>query len=142
MSDDDPAVNRFRELISEFKRPYVNELERSSESSQDPGILQECTDQIDTLFRILTMLVVAGGNNTSNDVSVNSVFNVFEKNGVFAELRKNSALRKPFLRVLQIDLKMYPFTIDTGHIRTLEKRHVESHQRDEPPNLEETVRVD
>lgn len=142
-------IQGFRAILNQFKRPYIERLEEyTSPETGGPGNedpltqdelqhvsrVQEVLDKLDFLYSILEAAIKNGGENTNPDLDARAVSSIFEKNGMFAALRENSALRDELLKCLIIDLKVYPFTLNTKLINAFIQKGVDTHQREYVPN--------
>ncbi len=126
----DQQVARFRTLLNEFKTPYIRQLEASGgteEERQDLNKINTILSQLDKLFDILKSAIE--GAESSNDLE-RAICAVFERNNVnLRELKSDPALKDELLRVLVLDLKTYPLTINRNLITTFQAKHVPSYQR-------------
>lgn len=133
-------LQKFRLTLNDFKRPYIERLEdyKSSSNDEEPlaesdiqhmGLIKEALKQIDMLYLILEG-AIRNGANTRPDLEAKAVCSVFEKNGTFEEIRKNPALKEEFLKYLKLDLKIYPFTLNTKLINSFMRNGVVDHQKD------------
>lgn len=139
MVDADAVVENFRRTINEFKTPLLGKLEENSDDTQNVERINDTLKTLDTLYSVVKRELEAGvkqqkgGGDTLDE---KAALSVFEKRGLFEAARSDPAVREKLLHALEVDLKMYPFTRSTEHIKNLEKENVESHQREIVPNLE------
>lgn len=122
---------RFRALINDFKLPYIRRLEMKGsdeEDTQDLEKVNKIVGQLDKLYSIIKEAILNGGKNQNPDEIARAVCAVFERNGNFNDLRQSPELKDEFLRVLRLDLKTYPLTVNRQLIDTFEKKHVPSYQ--------------
>jgi hypothetical protein len=127
----DERVARFRALINDFKLPYIRRLEmkeNTEEETQDLEKINRIVGQLDTLYEIIKAAILNGGQNQKPDEIARAVCAVFERNGNFNDLRHSPELKDEFLRVLRLDLKTYPLTVNRQLIDIFEKKHVPSYQ--------------
>jgi hypothetical protein len=130
----DEQVARFRTLLNEFKAPYIRQLEAAGgteEERQDIDRINKVLSQLDKLFDILKAAIE--GAESSNDLE-RAICAVFERNNVnLRNLKAEPALKDELMRVLVLDLKTYPLTIDRKLITTFQAKHVPSFQRQIQP---------
>jgi hypothetical protein len=139
----DQTIQTFRELLNSFKRPFIENLEeykpRTKSDDDDPLTedelqqnerILEVLSKLDLLYLILYAAIQNLGVNTRKDIESVSVCKLFEKNGIFEKLRREPSLKDKMLHYLQLDLKVYPFTLNTKLINSFTKHGIETHQRD------------
>jgi hypothetical protein len=136
------AIQAFRAGINEFKKPYIEKLESYQKKTNDDddalededvqymGRVHDVLEKLDALYLILEGAIRNGGKNTRPDEEAKSVCAYFDKNGSFSKLREDNTLKDEFLKYLKIDLKVFPFTLNTKLINSFVKNNIESHQRD------------
>lgn len=140
-SEDDSAIQRFRTSLNDFKRPFIERLEEyesetgeedamNDDDIQNVGRIKEALNQIDMLYLILEAAIKNNGTNQRPEMEAKAVCSVFEKNGAFTDIRRNPALKDEFLKYLKLDLKIFPFTLNTRLINSFMRNSVEPHQRD------------
>jgi hypothetical protein len=134
-------VNKFRDSLNGFKRPYIERLEEYQPKTgdddpmdesdiQNVGLIKDALKQIDMLYLILEAALRNNGTNQRPDLEAKAVCSVFEKNGSFAEIRRDPSLKEEFLKYLKLDLKVFPFTLNTRLIDSFMRNGVEPHQRE------------
>ncbi len=134
------TVEKFEEALNELKAPVLNatEVDPSTEKTdpnagQDMGVLKNVENQLDSLHGGVKSLlenngVVQGG----GGLDMHSLFQVFERKGIFTALKQNPALKPLLLRSLHLILKEYPFTRSIKHIHKI--RGTPSYQIEIIPN--------
>lgn len=120
MGGEDPVIQRFRALLNEFKRPYIERV-----STQSTGDMEGIFSNIDSLYFTMKPIIEQGGSIPQN---ADKAVVVFEKQGVLPALRNNPSLKPALLRYLTLDLHTYPYTLNPTHISKLAEANVESHQ--------------
>jgi hypothetical protein len=136
------TVQRFREILNDFKVPYLLKLEEepllSDTDIQDMDQVNQMLREFDVLYRILRTKIQDPNRAEGGDMATKAVLSVFERAGIFNALRKagSPSLKEDLLYALDLDLKTYPFTRSARHIGVLEHNNVESFQRKIVPNLE------
>lgn len=136
-AQDKVVIANMRSLINEFKKPYLVEHstteDKSDDEVQDGGHMQDVAsemkdtkDHIDTLYRILVEVINANGviPNTS-DMTKKAVYSVFEKNGIFPALRVRPSLKDDLLYFAKLDMRTYPYTLNTHHITVLADKKIQ-----------------
>ena len=119
-------TDKFRKLLNDFKRPIL-EQDGGGDAEQSLEHIDDALKSLDRLHAILSEAINAGGNVTpSNDIEKRAVWAVFEKEGIFPALREDPSLKEELLRILNLYLKTYPYTISTTHINQLAANKVES----------------
>lgn len=139
-----PIVQKFRRILNEFKRPYIEKTEEfaenggmSGEGRQDVGVLEEIFKNIETLYYVLEPILRNGGKTEGiQDIHIRSILQPFEVKGIFPALRADPTLKEELLRCIHLELRMYPYTLNTKHVRELAENQVESHQTEIIPNRE------
>ncbi len=116
----EPVIQRFRALLNEFKRPYIERV-----TTQSTGDMEDTFSNIDSLYFIMKPILEAGGVLPPN---VDKSVLVFERQGILPSLRNDPSLKSPLLRYLTLDLHTYPYTLNPIHISKLVEANVESHQ--------------
>ena len=136
------AIQTFRGGINDFKRSYIEKLEdyqKKTKDEDDPlaeddvqymGRVHDVLEKLDALYLILEAAIRNGGKNVRPDEESKAVCAFFEKNGSFSKLREDATLKDEFLKYLKIDLKVFPFTLNTKLINSFVKNNIETHQRD------------
>ena len=132
MADEEHLVlGKFRTLLNQFKRPYIESTDAPDNDDQTLDTLNGVFNTLQNLYNIIYPIIQSQGaipDTLRSDAQKMTIISVFDKEGILAALRGNSALKEPFLRYLKLDLLVYPYTLNTGHIDMLSQRHVESHQ--------------
>ena len=127
MSDDE-IVGQFEEIVGELKKPFLNATEVSAmeggseeaESEQDVSILPEIERRLDTLCGAIRQLVNSNGAVAeNNNLDMQSLYDLFERKGIFTALKKNPGLKERYLESANTILKQYPFTRNIKHVRKL-----------------------
>jgi hypothetical protein len=136
------AIQVFRGGINDFKRSYIEKLEDYQTKTKDEddalenedvqymGRVHDVLEKLDALYLILEAAIRNGGKNARSDEEAKAVCAFFEKNGSFSKLREDTTLKDEFLKYLKIDLKVFPFTLNTKLINSFVKNNIETHQRD------------
>ncbi len=133
--EDHEVLSRFRNLLNDFKRPYLQGTEapvpNEERADQTLQSLETIFENIHRLYLLLKEVVEAGGR-VPETVAKNSekapIVRVFEEQGILPALRAQSSLKEPMLRYLALDLETYPYTLNPKHISVLAKYDIDSHQ--------------
>ena len=141
------GLQKFRKTLIQLKRPYIEQLEEYDENagsmgtidSEDPlsGVELQHLDRIqrvlytfNKLYEIIEYILQTA--NTSNalqtaDLDSGAVIQLFEKNGVLETVRTFPSLAEDMRKYLRIELKLYPFTLNTKLVNSFLKYDVEPH---------------
>jgi hypothetical protein len=120
------TTDKFRELLNDFKRPIL-EQDGGGDAEQSLEHIDQVLKSLDRLHAILADAINAGGNMPpSDDMERRAVCAVFEKEGVLPALRADPSLKEELLRILNLYLKTYPYTISTTHMKQLAANKVDS----------------
>ena len=127
--DKDNAIQKFRNLLNEYKRPYIAETLKKEEYSQDTAKLGKIRREFDTLYGILLSEIkpVQSGGSLPNLLDPNTrnlILRSFETRGGLDYMKKHPDSRKEFKHFLDQDLKRFPFTISVDQIDKLQKDNV------------------
>jgi hypothetical protein len=136
-------VQKFRASLNDFKRPYIERLEEYEPEAgdeepmgegdiQNVALIRDALNRMDLLYLILEAAIRNNGTNQRPDLEAKAVCSVFEKNGSFADIRRDPNLKEEFLKYLKLDLKVFPFTLNTRLIDSFMRNGVEPHQREGP----------
>lgn len=125
---DEEVVKKFEETLNELKAPVLNatELDPSTEENdpnagQDMGVLKNVETQLDSLHGGVKSLLENNGTvQSGGSLDMHSLFQVFERKGIFTALKQNPALKPVLLRSLHLILKEYPFTRSIQHIHKIQ----------------------
>lgn len=130
MSDEQVSetVRKFEETLNELKKPYLNatELDPSVEESdpnagQDMSVLTDVEKALDGLHGGVKELIDANGTvQEGGSLDKHSLYQLFERKGIFTALKGIPALKPMLLRSLHLMLKEYPFTRSIKHIYKLQ----------------------
>lgn len=127
MSDDE-IVAQFEEIVGELKKPFLNATEVSTmdggseeaNSEQDVSILPEIERRLDTLCGAIRQLIHSNGSvQENNNLDMQSLYDLFERKGIFTALKSNPGLKERYLESANTILKQYPFTRNIKHVRKL-----------------------
>ena len=129
--DEATVVANLRDTINKFKTPYLSEHLGGGQRGGDHSIqdveeeMKDVRHHIDNLYQIITEVIRANGvvPNT-NDMTKKGVYSVFEKNGIFPALRANPELKDKLLYYAKLDLRTYPYTLNSHHITILAEKGV------------------
>ena len=121
------TVEKFEETLNELKKPYLNatELDPSNEESdpnagQDMAVLTQVENHLDNLHGGIKELIDNNGEvQAGGGLDKHSLYDLFERKGIFTALKKNPELKSVLLRSLHLILKEYPFTRSIKHIHKL-----------------------
>jgi hypothetical protein len=121
-------IKKFEETLNELKKPYLNatEVEPSVEQSdpnagQDMSILTEVEQKLDSLHGGIKELIDNNGTvQEGGSLDKHSLYQLFERRGIFTALKENPALKSMLLQSLHLILKEYPFTRSIKHIYKLQ----------------------
>ena len=123
------TIEDMRKLFNEFKMPYLTEHDPVNDDTNDniqnvgEGI-QDARDQINQLYLIVKELIESNAV-VPEDPKKRAVYRVFEKEGIFSQLKAHPELKNEMLYYAKLDLYTYPFTINPKHINTLVKNRIE-----------------
>ena len=146
----DEALQKFRDVLNEFKRPYIESLEEyqpigppdedaplTTEELQQNDRIQDVLGRLDMLYTIIEAIIKADGNApvAGADLDARAVWSALDKRAGLGALRATPALKEEFLDALHTDIKLYPFTLNKKLIDTFEKQKVETYQREIVPNV-------
>ena len=137
MEEENQVISKFRNLLNQFKRPYIEMTNApapaSPDMTQDVSKLNDIFENIHNLYMLLRPILAAGGQvppHVQADADTMAIVAVFEKEGVLPALRATPSLKDAMLRFLTLDLETYPYTLNPGHITVLDKAATKSHQND------------
>jgi len=126
----DPIAN-LRDTINKFKTPYLSEHLGGGQRGGDHSIqdveeeMKDVRHHIDNLYQILAEVIRANGVvPPTTDMTKKAVYSVFEKNGVFPALRADPSLKDKMLYYANLDMRTYPYTLNTGHITILAEKGI------------------
>lgn len=123
----------FRELLNDFKTPYLLKLEEepliATSNIQDMDQVEQMLKELDLLHRILKRRLLSPDTKSTEDIHTKAVLSVFEKAGIFSAVQKDPDVKEDLIYALDLELKTYPFTRSLRHVDTLERNNVESYQR-------------
>lgn len=135
MEQENRVISKFRNLLNQFKRPYIEMTNApapaSPDTTQDVGKLNDIFENIHNLYMLLRPILASGGQvppHVQADADTMAIVAVFEKEGVLPALRAIPSLKDAMLRFLTLDLETYPYTLNPGHIQALEDHATESYQ--------------
>lgn len=131
MQDTAHILGKFRSLLNQFKRPYIDSTDSPTKDKQSLDTLDGVFDMMQTLHNIIYPVISDNGNipeSIKSDMKRMTIISVFDREGILSALRSNAELKAPLLRYLKLDLLVYPYTLNTGHIDMLANNHIESHQ--------------
>jgi hypothetical protein len=122
------TVQKFEETLNELKTPVLNatELDPSTgdndpNAGQDMAVLKNVEKQLDSLHGGVKSLLENNGDvQAGGSLDMHSLFQVFERKGIFTALKENPALKPILLRSLHLILKEYPFTRSVKHIHKIQ----------------------
>jgi hypothetical protein len=143
--EEEEALGAFKSALNTFKKPILENITTNTNNKmQDTVLLQEeVLRRMDELYTTLDRIIkrVApqsqqGGAAIPSDIEA-KLESILLKQGGLETLKKHPELRDQFLRALDVHLRMYPFTIDTGLISQFERDRLPSAQRVIIPNEEE-----
>ena len=147
MSEEDPAIEQFRTLLNEYKRPYIQQTIDNEEYSQDVAKLNDILKEFDDLYTVLYKEInpasVGGGYPLAriNENTKNLIIESFKNRGGFTYMMNHPESRPLFKHYLDQDLKRYPFTMKPKQIDAFIKDHVGAFDAEIMPN-EDTERFD
>jgi len=127
----DPIAN-LRDTINKFKAPYLSEHLGGGGQIGGKHSIQDVEEEmndvrhhIDNLYQIITEVIRANGVVPStDDITKKAVYSVFEKNGVFPALRADPSLKDKMLYYANLDMRIYPYTLNSHHITILAEKGV------------------
>ena len=126
MSDDE-TIRNFEDTVNQLKTPYLNATEPSqdsdgaTEADQDMSILPKIESQLDVLHGGIRELIENNGEaQAGGGLDKESLYQLFERRGIFTALKNNPGLKPQLLRSLHLMLKEYPFTRSPQHIHKVE----------------------
>ena len=131
MEETNQVLSKFRTLLNQFKRPYIESTDSPDNEDQTLDTLNGVFDTLQSLYNIIFPVLNSQGNvpdTIRSDIPKMTIISVFERDGILDALRQNGDLKAPLLRYLKLDLLVYPYTLNTGHIDMLSRKQIESHQ--------------
>jgi hypothetical protein len=139
------ALDAFKSALNTFKKPILENITTNTNNKmQDTDLLQEqVLERMDELHAALRKIVMRAAPRGQDDGAQISSYieakleTLLLKQGGLAFLKEHPELRDQFLRALDVHLRMYPFTVNTGLIDQFERSHTSSSQRVIIPNEEE-----
>lgn len=131
-ADEQVVIARFRNLLNQFKRPYIELTDRPSEhASQTIDTLDKVCENLYRLYEVIRP-ILDNEAKVPTDLQPGSdqatIVAVLEKQGILAALRAHPPLKELLQRYLTLDLITYPYTLNPGHISVLDTHAIESHQ--------------
>jgi hypothetical protein len=129
-AEKDQAIQKFRSLLNEYKRPYLADTLRREEYSQDTAKLGKILGEFDKLYKVLSKEInpvsQAGGSlpDPLDPNTRNLIVRSFQARGGLDYLKQHPDARDSFNHYLIQDLKKFPFTVSTKQIDTLESDKV------------------
>jgi hypothetical protein len=95
--------------------------ETDPNAGQDMSVLTKVEEQLDGLHRGVKELIDNNGQvQAGGGLDKHSLYQLFERKGIFTALKSNPELKPLLLRSLHLILKEYPFTRSVKHIYKLE----------------------
>jgi len=128
----------------DMKEPYLEQTDTKLKGDEDTSqniesVLQGVERKLSELYDTIKRILMNGGTvPPGSPLTTNTVFQVFQREGVFTALQKNPALRDSMMNSLNVFLKEYPYTRSKKHIHTLQALDTPSHQTEVIPNTEDT----
>jgi len=127
MSDEE-TIQKFEEILNQLKEPYLNATEPDPNveevdpnAGQDMSVLTRVEEQLDGLHGGVKELIDHNGQvQAGGSLDKHSLYQLFERKGIFTALKNNPALKPLLLRSLHLILKEYPFTRSIKHIHKLQ----------------------
>lgn len=135
------AVTAFRDLINQYKRPFLEKTLEKEEYSQDTAKLNGILRDFDELYTVLYYALQPGAPVTYKlekitEATKKMILDSFQRKGGFSALKEHPDWKSTFLYYLKTDLKDYPFTMNTGQINAFVNDKVPTEQRAIIPNEE------
>jgi hypothetical protein len=121
-------VDEFRAILNEFKRPFIERLTESSSAGQDVAKLNVVLAQLGKLYLFMKAVIDGDGVMPPGDTANGPIYKVFDTNGIIQAIKENPSLKDSFLRYLNLDLRVYPYTLSPKHISSLLNKRTQSHQ--------------
>ena len=125
----------------DLKEPYLEQTDmklrgdKEDTSQNVENVLRGVEQKLAQLYDTIKSILLNGGTvPPGSPLTTNTVFQVFEREGVFTALQKDPSLREAMLNSLNVSLKEYPYTRSKKHIHTLQRLHTPSHQTEVIPN--------
>jgi hypothetical protein len=124
------VLRKFADLLNDFKRPILQQ-DGGGDSEQSLEHIDKILASLDRLYFILSDAINANGNisnvaNNADALERRSVCAVFEKEGIFSDLRADPDMKEDLLRILKLHLKTYPYTLREVHIKQLAANKIPS----------------
>jgi hypothetical protein len=134
------VVRKFEETLNLLKEPYLKATEPDPSvenvdpnAGQDMSVLKDVEEQLDKLHGGVKELIDNNGDvQAGGSLDKHALYQLFERKGVFTELKKDPSLKELLLQSLHIILKEYPFTRSIKHIHKV--RGTPSYQIEIIPN--------
>ena len=124
----------------DLKEPYLEQTDRKLRGDEDTSqnvenVLQGVERKLSELYTTIKSIILNGGTvPPRSPLTTNTIFQVFEREGVFTALQKDPSLKESMLNSLNVSLKEYPYTRSKKHIHTLHNLDTPSHQTEIIPN--------
>lgn len=118
---DEQTIENFEDTINQLKRPYLDATEPSqgmdSEAAQDMAVIPKIEERLDALHGGIRELIEHNGEvKAGGGLDKQSLYELFERRGIFTALKNNPALKAHLLRSLHLMLKEYPFVCSRRHL--------------------------
>ena len=125
---DEEVVQKFEETLNQLKEPYLNATEpdptvkdSDPNAGQDMSVLTHMEKQLDDLHGGVKELIDNNGVvQAGGGLDKHSLYQLFERKGIFTALKNNPQLKDVLLRSLHLILKEYPFTRSIKHIHKIQ----------------------
>jgi len=126
--EDAAMIQKFEETLNELKKPYLNATEPDpsvkeidANAGQDMSVLTKVENELDGLHGGIKELIDNNGVvQAGGGLDKHSLYQLFERRGIFTALKNNPGLKPLLLQSLHLILKEYPFTRSIKHIHKIQ----------------------
>ena len=124
--DDDETVKNFEKAVNELKEPFLNATSVASGGDEEQdvaGVLTGVENNLDKLHGAIGSIIEEqsqeGSVKVGGGLDKHSLYQIFDRQNIFAALKRNPGLKERLLQSLHILLKEYPFTRSLQHVHVL-----------------------
>lgn len=132
---DNPTVQNMRDLIADFKRSYVKvtETSKGNDNMQNvEDVILSVRKKLDELYiNLVNHIKSEGGVPLNMDDDTKLTYFAFDNYGITSGIRDDPSLKEPLLYYAKLDLRTYPFTLDSSLI--------DAHNYKRTPQVENVV---
>ena len=128
------TVQNMRELIADFKRSYVKVTEhaKGDDMQNVEDVILSVRKKLDELYiNLVNHIKSEGGVPPQMDDDTKLTYFAFENYGITSGIREDPSLKESLLYYAKLDLRTYPFTLDSSLI--------DAHNYKRTPQVENVV---